>query len=107
MIMSDGLLTDTKSFRSSPKFGGWYDPEPTGWSGRHAEMTGYLWTLGLHGHQDEGSSDPDLGEGWARFGRRILHWAGTGACSVETFGSEDEAKEWCEHNYYDTEDDDA
>lgn len=102
MITTDGH--DTKDHRSSPKFGGWHKPIPDGVRGLGAEMTGYLHDLHLDGLADDSDSQPDWGVGWARFGRRVLHWDSSGLTWHSTFDNETEATVWCDASRYEDDD---
>lgn len=73
-MKATAVTTTDFTAEASTKFGG--DP-----------MTFYVWSRHLDGalDADEEQSCPFNSEGWARFGRRLLTWASSGAVELVTY----------------------
>ena len=68
----------------------------TDWSTKFSSpMARYIngQVLGHGDYGDEDWSDPDLSEGAARYGRRVLSWDSQGFVDLATYATEDEARE--------------
>lgn len=51
------------------------------------------------GDADDSLTHPDICEGWARYGRRVLSWTDQGFVYCERFDSVRAAEEWCEEQW--------